>query len=226
MLRAWGWLGVISMAGALVACSMLKKKAPADGGEDAPAASESAVEAAAPAAALAANDSEVTRYPDEKAVDHAPLTTVVPAYLRTQANAGDTVVALKTGTEVEKLAERGNSYLVLADDPKDPSRKLMGWVSESSFAAGAAHVVHGGAVAADAEAPGHDAGHGAGPAPGPAPGPPKPLDTRQTNGACPAGYNKCGAACRLACKADADCGLGTAHCAGGFCMGPGAAACK
>ena len=223
MLRAWGWVGVVSMAGALVACSMLKKKAPADAGEDAPAASESAVEAAAPApsAALASNDSQVTRYPDEKAVDHAPLTTVGAAALRTQANAGDTVVLLKAGTEVEKIAERGNAYLVVADDPKDPSRKLAGWVTESAFAPGAAHVVHGGAVA-DAEAPAHDAGHGAGPAPGPA----KPLDTRQTNGACPPGYNKCGAACRLACKADGDCGLATAHCAAGFCMGPGAAACK
>jgi hypothetical protein len=57
------------------------------------------------------------------------------------------------------------------------------------------------------------------------PKPSKPLDVKQEAGKCPAGYSVCGIACRLTCKADADCGLATAHCQGGFCLGPGAVPC-
>ncbi|MGA2450369.1 MAG: hypothetical protein ABTD50_16980 [Polyangiaceae bacterium] len=57
-------------------------------------------------------------------------------------------------------------------------------------------------------------------------GPPKLLDVKQAPpGKCPAGYGLCGAMCRLRCAKDGDCGLGTAHCQGGFCLGPSARAC-
>ena len=174
--------------------------------------------------AEAVNASEMTRYPDEKPVDHAPLTAEQSASLRTQAGSGgDLVVVLKKGTEVQKLAEHESFYLVLADDPKDPSHKLMGWVSDTAFEAGPPRRAEpeprsdgGGAphVAADA---------GTKPAPGPA----KPLDVHKTpNGGCPSGYAACAAVCRLTCKTDAECGVATAHCTGGFCIGPGAAPCK
>ncbi len=55
---------------------------------------------------------------------------------------------------------------------------------------------------------------------------PKRLDVKPTHGACPAGYKTCGAICRLACGKDADCGLATARCQAGFCLGPGALPCK
>ena len=57
-------------------------------------------------------------------------------------------------------------------------------------------------------------------------GPAKLLDVKQSPpGKCPAGYAVCGAMCRLHCAKDGDCGLGTAHCQGGFCLGPNARAC-
>jgi hypothetical protein len=57
-------------------------------------------------------------------------------------------------------------------------------------------------------------------------GPTRPLDEKKNaNGTCNAGYASCGAMCRLTCKADGDCGLATAHCTGGFCLGPGAQPC-
>jgi hypothetical protein len=60
---------------------------------------------------------------------------------------------------------------------------------------------------------------------GPAPHPTRPLDVKQQNGACPGGYATCGALCRLQCASDADCGLASAHCRAGFCLGPGAQPC-
>jgi hypothetical protein len=217
--RAWRWVAPVScaaMAGVLFGCPL--KKQASDAGTDAEAGA--AVEPEAAAAQLAANESDVTRYPDEKAGNRTPVTTEATVNLRTQAGAaGDLVVVLKKGTEVDKVAEHGGSYLVLADDPKDSSRKLMGWVSEGAFGEPVRRVVSdAGKAAADGGTtpPVADAGKAA-----------KPLDVKKNaDGSCPAGYAACSAMCRLSCKADADCALATAHCTGGFCMGPGAVACK
>ena len=71
MKRAWGFVALAAMASALTACSLLKKGS-ADGGED--GASEASAAAATEAGPVeAVNESEMTRYPDEKPVDHAPL---------------------------------------------------------------------------------------------------------------------------------------------------------
>jgi hypothetical protein len=55
--------------------------------------------------------------------------------------------------------------------------------------------------------------------------PPRRLDVKQVNGQCPSGYRACGAACRLTCSNNNDCGLATATCQGGFCLGPGVQPC-
>ncbi len=193
---------------------------------------------AVPAAASgeAVNASEMTRYPDEKPVDHAPITAEAGGNLRTQAGpGGDLVIPLKRGTEVEKIAEHGEYYLVLADDPKDATHKLMGWVADSAFGASAQSpspgpfpMPHRGEPETKGDAGGSplhtilDAG--AKPTPT---APPKPFDVHKTNGGvCPSGYAPCSAVCRLTCKAAADCGTSTAQCTGGFCLGPGASVCK
>jgi hypothetical protein len=228
MKRAWGSLGVAAFASGVLACSMLKLPGAAvDAGQEA-AVSEAPVASpeAAPAGAVdAVNASEMTRYPDEKPVDHAPITTESGGSMRTQAGTGgDLVIVLKRGTEVEKIAEHDVYYLVLADDPKDPTRKLMGWIAESAFSGAMPRKGEpeprgdGGAVPPPPHAVA-DAGTK------PAPGPAKPLDVKKVNNTCPPGYAACGAMCRLSCKTDAECGLSTAHCSAGFCMGPGAVPC-
>ncbi len=221
MVRAWGWFALAAMASGVMACSLLKKPGAgaSDGGEEAGVASGAVPEAGPPGEAV--NASEMTRYPDEKPVDHAPLTVESSASLRTQAGSGgDLVVVLKKGTEVEKLADHESSYLVLADDPKDATRKLEGWVAESAFGA----APHG---RAEPEPPPHFVVADAGPKPpSPPPGPAKPLDVHKTNGTCPPGYASCAAVCRLTCKIEAECGIATAKCTGGFCVGPGAVPCK
>ena len=225
--RAWGLrsAAVLSIVG-LAACSVMKLPEAGDGG--APASSASA-------APEAANATEMTRYPDEKPVDHAPITAEANGNLRTEAGSGgDLVIVLKRGTEVEKIAEHARYYLVEADDPKDTTRKLMGWVPESVFSAGERpepehneHNEHGGG--STPPLPKVDAGaHAvvdAGPKP-PEPAPARPLDVHKTNGACPAGYASCAAVCRLTCKTDAECGDPAARCSEGFCLGPRAVPCK
>ena len=235
MKRAWGSFAVVALASGVVACSMLKKLGPADAGEDSGLSEASAaVPAASAATPEAVNASEMTRYPDEKPVDHAPITTEAGGAMRSQAGTGgDLVIVLKRGTEVEKLAEHDVYYLVLADDPKDPTRKLMGWIAESAFSGGAPHQneperrADGGAAPPVPTAPPHVAVVDAGTKPAPTPtAPSKPLDVKKINNTCPPGYATCGAMCRLSCKTDAECGLSTAHCSAGFCLGPGAVPCS
>ena len=155
--------------------------------------------------------------------------------MRSQAGAGgDLVMVLKRGTEVEKLAEHGGYYLVLADDPKEASRKLMGWIAETAFTRGA--------EPHRAEPEERDGGH-ARPPPAPiipeppvphvvdagakpASGPAKPFDVHKTNGTCPPGYGSCSAVCRLTCRTEADCGDPGALCSAGFCLGPRAVPCR
>jgi hypothetical protein len=226
MKRAWGSLGVAAFASGVLACSMLKLPGAAvDAGQEA-AVSEAPAplpDAAPPAAVDAVNASEMTRYPDEKPVDHAPITAEAGGSMRTQAGAGgDLVIVLKRGTEVEKIAEHDVYYLVLADDPKDPTRKLMGWIAESAFSGGLPRKGEPEPRGDGGAAPPHG---GTKPTPTTPPGPVKPLDVKKVNNACPPSYASCGAMCRLGCKTDAECGLSTAHCSAGFCMGPGAVPC-
>lgn len=283
MVRAWPWVAASSMSLLLLGCpGLLKKKAP-DAGPDAgpPAAAPDAmamVDAGAPTP-TAANASEISRYPDETPIANVPATlhwSVTDA--RTQASRvqGAIVAALKSGTAVQKVAERQGFFLVVFADPRDASRNEEGWVAEAAFepepphkrvavkctgaqvavlmqmgeecvtecandatcpsgeaCSGAAPLTMNGApgaivsfcrqgkpiLGADAGAAPHvDAGAPAKPA--------RPLDVKAgADGKCASGYARCAAICRLTCKTDADCGLSTAHCQGGFCLGPGAQPC-
>jgi hypothetical protein len=184
-------------------------------------------EAAAPVVAAAANEADVTRYPDEAPIDHVLATThVFASSARTQASAtaGTVVGSLKAETDVDEIAERQGFALVYFIDPKDQSRKLLGWVSKVDFAVppaavGVRPLADGGA----APAPPPATGPATVPAP-PATAPQRTLDVRQEHGACPGGYSRCGAMCRLQCGSSADCG-GTARCFHGLCLGAGSAPC-
>jgi hypothetical protein len=247
MMRAWEWVAMAAMGSTLIACPpFLKKSGGADAGEDAVAPAASASAEPQGLNVNAANASEMARYPDEKPVDHAPVTAEADGHMRTQAGpGGDLVIVLKKGTEVEKLAEHGGYYLVVADDPKDPTRKLMGWISAASFGAAGPGTPVAPGVAPVAPVVRTDAGAakdaGAAPAvvkdagavvptptavPDAGAKPGKPLDVKKVSGACPAGYAPCSAVCRLTCKTEGDCGVATAHCVDGYCIGPGASPCK
>lgn len=224
MVRTWRWLGVSSVAFLLLGCP--PKKSGEDAGVD---ASASAAVEAAPAP-LAANEADVTKYPNQSA-DSQSATTKVLAHVRTEASltGGTLVASLKAGTDVNVVGDHSGFDLVVFPDPNDGSRKLMGWTSHTVFGANfvPVHVDGGAVVVVDGGTP--IVVVDAGPAPSTTDGgaaPAKHLDVKKNpDGSCPGGYKTCGAMCRLGCSADADCGLATAHCTGGYCMGPGAQPC-
>jgi hypothetical protein len=196
----------------LCACSMLKKGEAGDAGEG--GASEAAAPVVEAAPPLAANEVDVTRYPDEKATTGSTLTTEGNAELRTEVGTGGKlVVVLKKGTEVDKIAEHASHYLVVAEDPKDATRKLMGWAADSAFSA-AAGGFHG---AAPNEHNEHPTKGDAGAVPPGAPTAGGFSCVKQEAGKCPAGFKVNGAVCRMTCKAPADCKGPEPKCNGGVC---------
>lgn len=222
--RPIGWIALALAAGVLPAC---KKATPAGGEEGGAEASASAPVEGGPAApGLAFNQADIMRYPDEKASADSVLTTEGTAELRTEVGTGGNLVAvLKKGTEVSKIAEHAGHYLVVADDPKDATRKLMGWSTEGAFLGGGGGF-HGG------PAPAHAGGGGAvaaadGGKPGPAPGPTASSSAaptvagfscvKQEAGKCPAGFKANGAVCRLSCSTPAQCKGPDPKCNGGLC---------
>ncbi len=199
-----------------------------DAGEAGPTAPVAEVEAAA--APLASNEVDVIRYADEKPTPGSALTNESQADLRTEVGTGGKlVVVVKKGTEVSKLAEHSGHYLVVAEDPKDPSRKLMGWASDAAFggggggfhgslAGGSVHAGDGGAdggkvAAIDA---GGSAAGGAGGGAAPAGGGSYSC-VKQQAGKCTAPYVVSGALCRLPCKAPSDCKGPDPKCNSGLC---------
>jgi hypothetical protein len=233
MTRAWRWVVAGLVLGGLTGCSLLKK--PGGDAGDAGEAGEAVGPVEAAAAPLASNEGDVTRYPDEKATVGGALTTEAPAELRTQVGAGGKlVVVLKKGTEVDKLAEHAGHYLVVGEDPKDASRKLLGWASESAFGIVVHHREHdggvgeGGALAAG-DGGAHAAGDGGaspareGGAPaaatdaGSAPATGSVCVKQSPPGTCPAGFTVSGAVCRVPCKAATDCKGPDPKCNTGLC---------
>ena len=226
------WLAALTAAAVAVGPGCKKAStAPSndagDAGEVVEAGPAPAVgEVLAAAIAVASNQADVTRYADERPTPGSTLTTESAAELRTEiGTGGKLVVIVKKGTEVSKLSERGGHYLVITEDPKDPTRKLLGWSSESAFGGGGglhagpagAHTGDGGVEAGKAAA--GDAGGGAavdagGGAASVVPG---YSCVKQQGGKCPAPYVVSQALCRLPCKAASDCKGPDPKCNGGLC---------
>jgi hypothetical protein len=196
----------------IVGCSMLKKHAP-DAGDGAAEASASAEVEAAPAP-LAANEADVTRYPQEKPETETGTIEEAMATLHTEIGAkGLLVGVLKKGAVVEKIAEHEGYSLVVADDPKDPSRKIMGWTGNHAFVLLHKHdagVLGDGGAFADA---------GAGPAHGDGGQPAGDIVCvkQGDGGTCPTGFAVSGSVCRTSCSTPAECNGPEPKCKGGKC---------
>src|SRR6478609_4683250 len=132
-------VSVVSLAALIplaTGCGLLKKK----GDDAADAAAEAAVaevaEAAAPPAATpaAANENDVSRFPDEKKLENVTATLLRPTNVREVPGLGKIVATLAKGGTVTEIAQRDKFFLVVFEDPKD-QKKLMGWISQESFTA-------------------------------------------------------------------------------------------
>jgi|HubBroStandDraft_6_1064221.scaffolds.fasta_scaffold867297_1 hypothetical protein len=204
--RSWGWALMAIAAATLAGCP--KQGGAGDAGDGGESEGAAPVPEAAPP--LAANEVDVTRYPDEKATVGSTLTTEGSAELRTEVGTGGKlVVVLKKGTEVDKIAEHASHYLVVGEDPKDAARKLMGWAAETAFTGGGGGF-HGGVPSAPVV---RSDGGGAAPV-APSGG---FSCVKQEAGKCAAGFKVSGAVCRLMCKTPADCRGPEAKCNEGLC---------
>ncbi|MBX3206830.1 MAG: hypothetical protein KF764_17300 [Labilithrix sp.] len=121
----------------IVSCSgLLKKKGEEDAGLEASVESEVADAEPEPApAALAKNEGDVARFPDETKLDGVAATLQRAYNVREAPPAGVVIVGLPKGTAVTQIAQRDGSFLVIFDDPKGPGTKLMGWVHRNAFSA-------------------------------------------------------------------------------------------
>ncbi len=127
---------IASLALLIVSCGLLKKK-----GEEADAAAEAAVAEVADAApappppAIASNEDDVARFPDETKLDDVAATFQKAYNVREAPPAGTIVAGLPKGTNVTQIASRTNYFLILFDDPAAAGEKKMGWVHADAFSA-------------------------------------------------------------------------------------------
>ena len=182
----------------LASCGLLKKGGAGDASADAD--TTAAVDASVPTV-TASNDADLTHPPDAAKLDSPEDTTIQgwSATVKTAPGSGTTVATLAKGTAVSKIASHDKYFLVLFDSPKDPSKKIAGWVTADVFTAHAVIILKDGGAHGDGGA-GKDAGAavvtadaGSAPQPTAAPGiptpPPGTVEVAPTNGACPADFS-------------------------------------
>ena len=228
-------LSSIVLAASFVGCSLLKKKAGADGGADDLAALLDA--ATVGAAGLGAkNEANVLRYANETPVANEPAVIGADgAKARNFPGNGPEVATLPKGTAVAKIAQYfSTATLIMFDDPSGDGSKLMGWVSPKVFDAAApppaktvvvpvpvprvdagaiamrdagAAVADGGSKVATVVDAGGGGGGGSNFTP---PEPPKgAVAVPPTGGKCPNGWTMADSMCRRKCATDPDCPRGT-----------------
>jgi hypothetical protein len=121
-----------------VSCSGLLKKKGEDAGVDASVVTEAADAAPVPEpgpAALATNEGDIARFPDETKLPDVGAVLQRAYNVREAPPAGAVVAALSKGTAVTQIAQRRDSYLVTFDDAKAPGTKRMGWIHKDAFSA-------------------------------------------------------------------------------------------
>jgi hypothetical protein len=190
------------MAVVLLGCPKKPGAGDAGASDAAPPTASSAVEAAAPAVTVGANDADVTKYPDQNADNMDALTTRMEAHARTETGAtgGKLVASLKPGTSAQRMADHEGYDLVLFADPSDATKMLEGWVIQSAFGAVPVHHVGDGGIA-----------------------PPAPAATgyvcikQNPPGKCAAGFSVFAAVCRVPCTSETQCKGPANKCNGGFC---------
>jgi hypothetical protein len=127
---------LVTLVAAVTSCNLLKKKAAEDAGvEEAGPTAEAVVDAAPPppAAPIAANVDDIARFPDEAKLENVAGSTLRWSQAREAPTVGKVVAQLKSGTAVTKVAQRDKFFLVTFDDPKEASKKLLGWLHQDAF---------------------------------------------------------------------------------------------
>lgn len=127
-------------------CVVLLAGCPKKGDTGADAAAEAAAtpaEASAdlgeggemPAAPSAKNEKDIARFPGETKVANEPAKILSYAVVRASPRAGANVAVPHVGSDVTKIAQYNDAFLIVFPDPKDASSSLMGWVGKEAFVA-------------------------------------------------------------------------------------------
>jgi len=123
------------MLAGILACELLKKT-PDAGDPDAAAVTTVVADTGAspppPPAALAVNEGDIARFPDEQKLDNVPATVQRFYNVRDAPPAGKIVGTVTKGATVAQIAKRGWYFLILFDAP---AGKTMGWVNAEAFSA-------------------------------------------------------------------------------------------
>jgi len=135
---ARGSLALVLVMGVVSCTGLLKKKQQVeeDAGLEASVVAEVADAATLPTpAALATNEGDIARFPDETAIADEEATLQRAYNVREAPPAGVVITGLAKGASVTKIASRDRFFLVLFDDVKAPGTKLMGWIHRDAFSA-------------------------------------------------------------------------------------------
>lgn len=128
-------LGALTLV--VVNCGLLKKGGE-DAGDDGAAVVVAAADAAAvpvAPAAIATNEGDVARFPDETKLADVAAVLQRSYNVREAPPAGTLIVGLNKGTAVTQIASRDKYFLITFDNPKAPGTRLMGWVHKDAFSA-------------------------------------------------------------------------------------------
>jgi hypothetical protein len=130
-------LSLVALALVVVNCGLLKKggeDAGDEGGVPVVVATYAAAVPVAPAA-LATNEGDVARFPDETKLADVPAVFLRSYNVREAPPAGTLITGLPKGTNVTQVASRDKFFLITFDNAKAPGTRLMGWVHKDAFSA-------------------------------------------------------------------------------------------
>jgi hypothetical protein len=127
----------------VASCRGLLKKGEDAGGADASVGVSDTASAAAPTpvpttTALATNEGDVARFPDETAFPNEHAVLLRSSNVREAPPAGPVVAGLSKGASVTKISFRAGFFLIVFDNPKSPGTsgtREMGWVHRDAFSA-------------------------------------------------------------------------------------------
>ena len=136
LLRGFCVVSFVAVGLSAVGCGLFKKGGDAADAEVEAAAVAEVAEAAPPPVVLpaAANENDISRFPDEKKLENVTGTIQRVTNVREIPGIGKIVTTLAKGGTVTEIAQRGTFFLVVFENPKD-QKKLMGWISQDSFTA-------------------------------------------------------------------------------------------
>lgn len=134
MTTFWRSAVAVSLIAAIASCNLLKKK---DEGTDAAAdAAVAEVPDSAPVAAArapASNEADIARFPDETKLEDVAASIQRWANVREAPVSGKVVTALNKGASVVEIGQRDKYFLIVFDNPKDSTKKLLGWIHQDAF---------------------------------------------------------------------------------------------